>query len=147
MLKYFALPAVMGEMIDLAAWRRHSNLVVYFQHGVACAACQAIVADLAAHAEGMAGERAVLISVGPAALTVPGGVSLLDPDGVAIARQGLVAPALLITDRFGEAYNVWASDDHAFPSGQEVVEWLVRIERLCDECTTPEWDAQHEAAE
>lgn len=159
MLRYFALPtaaAPHGLPFDLARLRRRRHLVVFFHHGADCAACQAALSDLAANAAPITAEGATIISVGPDAplLHTPDSatdnmalIALVDPTMQASAAQGVTAPTLMLADRFGEVYARWSDPDHALPSATEVVAWLLRIDTLCNECTTPEWEATRYTSE
>lgn len=156
MLRYFALPTAHGVPFDLAQLRRRRHLVVFFHHGEDCAACRAFLSDVVGNAAQITAEGATIISVGPDAPPLPklelatndtALIALVDPTMQAAAAQGVTAPTLMLTDRFGEVYVHWASPDHAIPNAAEVVAWLLRIETLCDECTTPEWEATRYTSE
>jgi hypothetical protein len=49
-------------------------------------------------------------------------------------------PAIYITDRFGEVFAAFRSEDpSSLPSTEEIVRWLEFIERQCEECSPSEW--------
>jgi peroxiredoxin len=142
MLRYVTLPDRDGRQVDLADFRRRQALVVVFHHGEPCAACSGYVRRLAADEATIRATGAALIAIGqsaPVALPFP---ALMDSHGAAANAQRVHIPALLITDQYGEIYVEYAGGEaHALPDADEIAAWLLRIDTLCDECTTPEWDA------
>ncbi len=49
-------------------------------------------------------------------------------------------PAIYITDRFGEVFAAFRSEDpSSLPSPEEIVRWLEFIESQCEECSPSEW--------
>lgn len=144
MLRYFELPDASGQLSNLEKYQRQRSLVLFFGHGD-CARCAALLRDYANWAASIRGEGAepvaVLDSAGENTGLVAGQVALLvDSEGRAVQAQGLRAPALLIADRYGEIYVAWeGGPTHALPSGEDILGWVVAIERLCEECTIPEW--------
>ena len=149
MLRYFALPDSSGQSIDLEKYQRERSLVIFFGHE-GCPRCAALLADYA-------GRAAVVRDEGAEPVAVLNGANesaersasqlpvLIDAGGSAARAQGLQAPALLITDVYGEIYVAWeGGESHDLPSGEDIVDWVVSIERLCEECTVSEWSLRGE---
>ena len=74
---------------------------------------------------------------------------LADGDGTvyrslgALTPAGKLAPAVYITDRFGETFAAYrTADGQPVPSTDELLEWLRFINRQCPECFPSEWPAQ-----
>lgn len=142
MLRYVMLPDRDGQPIDLSGFRRRQELVVLFHHGTTCADCAAYLQRLAADHAAIRDTGAALIAIGE---STPVGVpfpALVDAQNATAATQGVLLPALVITDQYGEIYVEYdGGTEHNLPDATEIAAWLLRIETLCDECTTPEWDA------
>ncbi len=50
---------------------------------------------------------------------------LSDPARRAVERQGLIVPAVVVTDRYGEILAAWIGGEaHRLPTGQDVASWL-----------------------
>lgn len=140
MLRYFALPDAAGRRFDLEQFQRQRGLVIFFGHAD-CDRCAALLRDYTAHAATIRDEGAEPVVVLDAPPRLGGPITVLvDEEGKAVQVQGLHIPALLVADRYGEVYAAWQGGaDHALPSGEDVTEWVVSVERLCEECTISEW--------
>lgn len=152
MLRYFELPNGAGQPVNLEKYQRQRSLVIFFGHG-GCAQCTALLEDYAIRAETIRDEGAepvvVLDGVDNSSRAAATALTLLvDGEARAVEAQGLHNPALLIADRYGEVYVAWEGGTaHALPPGDEVVSWVISIERLCEECTISEWSARGEEHE
>jgi peroxiredoxin len=61
----------------------------------------------------------------------------------ALTPAGNQAPAVYITDRFGEVFAAYRTGEgQPVPSADETLEWLRFINRQCPECFPSEWTAQ-----
>jgi peroxiredoxin len=142
MLGPFALPDTDGQQIRFRDYRQRRNLVVFFHHGVTCAACRHIVQALARHVAAFREQQAAVLAIGPDSGDRVQGLFtelghafplLSDPEGHATKRAGFLAPALVVADRWGEIWAAWEGGaDHALPRVDELEEWLTIIQ--CD-CT------------
>ncbi len=150
----FALPDPTGRTVQLWQYLQRSNVVLFFHHGVDCAACLAALQELATHVDAFSQEETTVLAVGPDQPTEnhqladqPGHPFplLSDPTGQTVAQQGLAIPSLFIADRWGEIWAAWAGGaDHRLPSGQDILQWLEFIQAQCPECTMIEWTEQGE---
>jgi peroxiredoxin len=151
-LHAFTLPDSTGQPVQLWQYLQRSNVVLFFHHGINCAACEAFLQELAAHLDAYRQEEAAVIAIGPddpaenrqlatrPALPFP---FLSDPAGCVIAQQGLATPSLIIADRWGEIWAAWlGGTNHQLPSEQDILQWLSFIEAQCPECTMIEWTDQ-----
>ncbi|HJT54017.1 MAG TPA: hypothetical protein VJ848_09220 [Candidatus Angelobacter sp.] len=49
-------------------------------------------------------------------------------------------PTIYITDRFGEVFAAFRSENPtSLPDMEEIIRWLEFIEQQCEECSPPEW--------
>ncbi|MBV9688698.1 MAG: redoxin domain-containing protein [Ktedonobacteraceae bacterium] len=155
-LHSFTLPDSDGRPILLWQYLQRSNVLLFFHHGVNCAACAAMVRELAAHVDAYHQQETAVLAIGPDQLAENQQLAaqlghpfplLSDPGGRVTAQQGLDTPSLVIADRWGEIWKAWVGDtDHQLPSAQDVLQWLVFIESQCEECTMIEWTDQVEEA-
>jgi peroxiredoxin len=153
-LRPFALPDAAGRTVQLWQYLQHSNVVLFFHHGVDCAACRATLQELATLVDTFSQEETVVLAVGPDQLAENQQLAdqighpfplLSDSTEQTVAQQELDIPALVIADRWGEIWAAWVGEpDHRLPSGQEILQWLVFIEAQCPECTMIEWTEQGE---
>lgn len=61
----------------------------------------------------------------------------------ALTPEGKLAPAVYVTDRFGEVFAACrTADGQRVPITDEVLEWLRFINRQCPECFPSEWPVQ-----
>ena len=79
LLRPFALPATDRQVVRLRDYRQRRNLVLFFHHGLACAACRAVVHMLAMHVPTYRAENAAVLAIDgetrqytPGAATCPG---------------------------------------------------------------------------
>jgi peroxiredoxin len=151
-LRSFALPDAEGRTVELWQYLQRSNVVLVFHHGVGCAACGALLREVAAHKDAYRQLETEVLAISPdapadnqqlaAQLGHPFPL-LSDPSGDIIAQQGLALPSLIITDRWGEIWAAWVGGaDHQLPAAQDILEWLEFIEAQCPECTMIEWTDQ-----
>ena len=55
-------------------------------------------------------------------------------------EAGRPAPAVYITDRYGEVFGSYRSaGGQALPKLEEILDWLAFINSQCPECEPPEW--------
>jgi peroxiredoxin len=149
MLRSFTLLDSHGQQVRSSSYRQRQNLLLSFHHGLACPRCRAMLSALAAEAEAYRDMECAVLAIGPddparmRAFADEHGAAirlLSDPDGRVVARQGLTAPALLLTDRWAEVWAAWeAGDAHAFPAQEQIADWLAFVQAQCPECTTIEW--------
>ncbi len=148
-LHSFTLPDAEGRPVQLWQYLQRSNVLLFFHHGVGCAACAATLRELAAHMDAYHQQETVALAIGPDQLAENQQLAaqlghpfplLSDPAGSIIAQQGLDTPALVIADRWGEIWKAWVGGtDHQLPSAKDILQWLVFIESQCEECTMIEW--------
>lgn len=147
----FTLPDSTGQPIQLWQYRQRSNVLLFFHHGINCAACGAFLQALAVHLEMYHQQETVVLAIGPdepieneqmAARLGHPFPFLSDPAGGVIAQQeGLVLPALVLADRWGDIWTAWlGGTTHQFPFEQDILQWLSFIEIQCPECTMVEVD-------
>jgi peroxiredoxin len=150
----FALPDAAGRTVQLWQFLQRYNVVLFFHHGVGCAACRGALQELATHMDAFSQEETAVLAVGPDQLAENKQLAdqighpfpfLSDPTGQTVIQQGLATPSLVIADRWGEIWAAWAvGTDHRLPSSQDILQWLVFIESQCPECTMIEWTEQGE---
>ena len=153
-LHAFTLPDSTGQPVQLWQYLQRSNVVLFFHHGVNCAACEAFLQELAAQLDAYRQEETAVVAIGPdepaenrqqAARLGHPFPFLSDPAGGVIAQQGLATPSLIIADRWGEIWAAWlGGTNHQLPSEQDILQWLSFIEAQCPECTMIEWTDQQD---
>ena len=149
LMRDFALPAASGERVLLSAYRGRKNLVVVF----AGAAERGWLQQLAQRQEALCREegRVLVVAAGDAAAKhlqrgLPFAV-LVDTDArvhrvLGALKDGQPAPALYVTDRFGEVFAAFrAAEGNSLPDADETVAWLAFVNQQCEECFPPEWPA------
>jgi peroxiredoxin len=151
-LHAFTLPDSTGQPVQLWQYLQRSNVVLFFHHGVNCAACEAFLQELAAHLDPYRQEETAVLAIGPdkpaenqhlAARLGHPFPFLSDPVGRVVAQQELATPSLIIADRWGEIWAAWlGGTNHQLPSEQDILQWLSFIEAQCPECTMIEWTDQ-----
>ncbi len=151
-LHAFTLPDSTGQAVQLWQYLQRSNVVLFFHHGVSCAACEAFLQELTAQLDAYRQEETAVLAIGPdepaenwlqAARLGHPFPFLSDPAGGVIAQQGLPSPSLIIADRWGEIWAAWlGGTSHQLPSEQDILQWLSFIEAQCPECTMIEWTDQ-----
>jgi peroxiredoxin len=129
-LSPFALRTATGRAVHLREYRQRHNLVLFFHHGMACAACRTFLQALDSQAPAYRQVEAVVSDV----------VLLSDATDKTAGQHGLSVPALIIADRFGDIWAAWEGEArHALPDTTTIAEWLAFIDIQCPECTTIEW--------
>jgi len=144
-LRPFALPATDGQVVRLRDYRQRRNLVLFFHHGPACAACRAVVHMLAVHVPTYRAENAAVLAIdGDHDAAVHAGSSdlprsfplLHDAAGAMVTQLGLDVPALVVADQWGELWAAWRGGaDHRLPDATEIEDWLAFIQAQCMTCT------------
>jgi peroxiredoxin len=153
-LHAFTLPDSTGQPVQLWQYLQRSNVMLFFHHGINCAACEAFLQELAARLDAYRQEETAVLALGPdeqasnrqlAARLGHPFPFLSDPAGYVITHQGLAPPSLIIADRWGEIWAAWlGGTNHQFPSKQDILQWLLFIEVQCPECTMIEWTDQED---
>ncbi len=153
-LQAFTLPDSTGHPVRLWQYLQRSNVVIFFHHGINCAACEAFLQELVAQLDAYRQEETAVVALGPdepaenrqqATRLGHPFPFLSDPAGRVIAHQGLATPSLVIADRWGEIWAAWlGGTTHQFPSQQDILQWLSFIEAQCPECTMIEWTNQED---
>jgi peroxiredoxin len=153
-LHAFTLPASTRQPVQLWQYLQHSNVMLFFHHGVNCAACEAFLQELAVYLDAYRQQETAMVAIGPdepaenrqlAARLGHPFPCLSDPTGRVIAQQGLAPPSLIIADRWGEIWAAWlGGTNHQLPSEQDILQWLSFIEAQCPECTMIEWTDQED---
>ncbi len=152
LMRDFVLTSARGQRVQLSDYRARQNLVVV----LAGHDRYELLRELGRRQMALRGEQANVLAVvaGTQAdaarikqeAQVPFAV-LADPDGQVHASLGAVkngqpAPALYVTDRFGEVFAGFrTAEGKTLPNADEVVEWLVFVNEQCEECNPPEWPA------
>jgi len=137
----FSLPRADGTRVSAWDYRQRSNLLIFFHHGLACAGCRAILGDLAKNLGRYLSEETAVLAIGPddaaAAEHLP---LLIDPSCETARHCGLMPPALVIADRYGEIWSAWTGGEaHDLPDQEQVLMWVERLEMQCEECGQPDW--------
>jgi hypothetical protein len=145
-LSPFALRTATGRAVHLREYRQRHNLVLFFHHGMACAACRTFLQALDSQAPAYRQVEAVVLAIGPQdgepplPLNVSDVVLLSDATDKTAGQHGLSVPALIIADRFGDIWAAWEGEArHALPDTTTIADWLAFIDIQCPECTTIEW--------
>lgn len=152
-LRDFTLNSADGKDIHLSDYRGRSNLVLVFA-GRAGSASN-LLAEIGQHCSQLQGEDAQALAIvqdatdavvhlaQKLALSFP---LLIDEDGRihrefgATADEGTAAPAVYITDRYGEVFASYRTAvGQALPNVQEILTWLSFVNSQCPECEPPEW--------
>ncbi|HEX5504949.1 MAG TPA: peroxiredoxin family protein [Thermomicrobiales bacterium] len=145
----FTLPTTTGATIRRHDYRGRRHLVLAFAHGPGCAACAALLRDLAARYDAFRAEGAEVLAILPAEAAVAAPLTrdlpypvLCDRDGGARARYGAQDPdgapraTLLVADRYGEV--VWRATEPDGPAaghGLAADEALALVELLQVRCS------------
>ena len=151
-LPRFTLPALDGSAVSLESYRGRRNLAVVLAADVIDESpVTALLRELRWREDQFTGEAAqVLVIVTSPSITARRGPksfpTLLDAEGRthrvvgATDAAGQPAPAVFVTDRFGEIFSAHLPGDRSgLPSAKEILEWLVFINTQCPECGVPEW--------
>ncbi|HYG99632.1 MAG TPA: redoxin domain-containing protein [Terriglobales bacterium] len=134
MIPDFRLESLDGREFRMANFRGHRNLVLVFTAG----ATLPLVAELASRTEELEQENARVFLIAAArserleAANAAGFPVLLDADRKVSRRFGAEnAPALYVTDQYGEIYS--AHHGARLPSADEVLSSLRHISAACPE--------------
>lgn len=148
-----ALSAVSGNTLQLSDGRGRRNLALILAGDAQAAARLELLPGLArSYAEITAQEAQVLAVVActreqarSLAAQFPFPV-LLDPESRAhralagFDAHGRPAPAVYVTDRYGEVFAAFrAAEGRSLPDASEVLKWLEFVNIQCEECFPPEW--------
>ncbi len=152
-LRDFTLPALHGKRVSPSDFRGRSNLVLLFA-GRADASCP-LLSELWTRYSEINEEYAVMIVVVQgrkdevlhfAQAVSPPFPVLFDEYGHvhcdfgAADSHGRPAPALYITDRYGEVFGAYrTAAGQPLPTVKEVLNWLEFVNSQCPECEPPEW--------
>ncbi len=149
----FVLPSARGEPIQLSRYRGRKPLVLVLAGGKE----RALLRALAQRENGLRSEQAQVLAVvagapEQAAHIKAGGELpfpvLADADGQvhrtlgAVTAHGEPAPALFVTDRFGEVFAAFhVGKGQSLPDADDILDWVAFVNRQCEECFPPEWPA------
>jgi peroxiredoxin len=149
LVRHFALPSTDGSMVGLSDHKQRHNMVILLHHGPSCRTCRSTLIEFNQSVDTFRQAEAVVLAISSDALAVLRSFAsdfglqfplLSDPTGQVARNENLTIPAIVVTDRFGEVWAAWSSDDtHTLPSMEEVRGWLEFIELQCRECEAPEW--------
>lgn len=152
-LRDFQLFAVDGRQIRPSDFRAHANLVLIFA-GAPAAAIN-LLTEIAQRQDELEMEEAQVIAIVHATATVTAELAntlkvqiplLIDEDGSvhrefgAATDDGAPAPAIYITDRYGEVFGSFRTAiGQRLPTFYELLSWLSFVNSQCPECESPEW--------
>jgi peroxiredoxin len=128
------LPTPEGRTVRFSDFRGRRNLVVLL-------GATRLLSDLATRSSELSYEEAQVLVVSPRPVESPFLV-LLDPEKKVHDALGASesAPAVYITDRYGEIYATYrVSEGQQLPTADEVLRWLEFINSQCPECEAPVW--------
>src|SRR5690348_6736490 len=152
-LRDFQLFTADGRQIRPSDFRAHANLVLIFA-GVPTTAMN-VLEEIAQHKHELQAEEAQVIAIVQATAAVAAELAstfkvqiplLVDADGSvhrgfgAAAHDGVPAPAIYITDRYGEVFAAFRTAiGQRLPTFDEILSWLSFVNSQCPECESPEW--------
>lgn len=152
-LREFTLTSADGKQVHLSDYRGRSDLVMLLA-GKAEPAC-VLLAELGHHYSQLREAEAQVLAVFEGSRQEAAGVAenlvlpfplFVDEDGSvhrqlgATDSEGRPAPALYITDRYGEVFAAYRSAaGQGLPRADEVLNWLAFINSQCPECEPPDW--------
>ena len=152
-LRDFELFAVDGRQVRPSDFRAHANLVLIFA-GVPATAMN-LLEEVAQRKNELQAEEAQVIAIVQATLAVAAELAntlkvqiplLVDEHGSvhrefgAAAHDGVPAPAIYITDRYGEVFGSFRTAiGQRLPTFHEILSWLSFVNSQCPECESPEW--------
>jgi peroxiredoxin len=158
LIRDFTLTSTLGQPISLSDYRGRSNLVLVFAGGGDGSPDLKILAEIAGDYARFLDQPAQALAIMQCTQAKAARIKeemnlpfplLVDEDGRthrpagAADNYGHPAPAIYITDRFGEVFAVYrAAEGQTMPDLQEIVTWLAFINSQCPECGSPEWPAQ-----
>ncbi len=152
-LRDFSLPSLDGKQVGSSGFRGRSNLVLLFA-GRAESKFP-LLSEISMRYSELAEEDAKAVAIVQdtreaasqlaQALHLPFSV-LVDHDGRvhrefgAADSEGRPAPALYVTDRYGEVFGAFrTAAGQPLPAFDEVLNWLEFVNSQCPECEPPEW--------
>lgn len=148
----FELDAAGGGRIASWDYKARKNLVLSFAHQADCPSCRAALSQLRQDYPRFQEHTAEVLALVPASLSkctelqrelkLP--FPVLADEGAGVSGRYRESPepgaALVVLDRYGEAYGRWlAADADALPASETVLSTLRLIELECPECGVPEW--------
>ncbi|MGH7580504.1 MAG: hypothetical protein ACREM9_10065, partial [Gemmatimonadales bacterium] len=143
LLPAVSLPsAPAGAMVDLR--RGRGPRVVVALHSAVCEECRRYVrAELAAHMGALTEWGGHLLVVVPGVLESAADFPELTPDVQVLGDPELTFASgdaiVAVADEWGEVYfAAIAGAEHAFPTPEEITEWVRLIAIQCPECEGPE---------
>ena len=150
-LRDFELKSAAGQPVLLSEYRGHSSLLLILA-GTPSVSASLLQTINSYHRQLAKSEARILILVAGTQQQAfelktglrPGIEILADSDGRvhramgAVDRSGQIAPALFITDRFGEVFADYRLRKEP-PSPDQILNWIDFIDRQCPECGPLEW--------
>ena len=152
-LRDFQLFAVDGRQIRPSDFRAHANLVLVFAG--AAATQMNLLEEIAHRKDELKTEEAQVIAIVLTTAAVAAELAdtlklriplLVDEDGSvhrefgAATDDGAPAPAIYITDRYGEVFGSFRTAiGQRLPTFHEILSWLSFVNSQCPECESPEW--------
>ncbi len=150
LMRDFVVPAASGERVQLSSYRGRKNLIVVFAGNDERPLLRALADRQYSLASENAGVLAIVAGRQADAAELQRALPFLvaaDPDArihtaMGALKDGAPAPALYVTDRFGEVFAAFrTAEGKALPDADEIVDWLGFVNRQCEECFPPEWPA------
>ncbi len=147
------LAAISGEPVQLSDCRRGRNLALILAGDSQAASRLELLPELARRYPELVEQEAQVLAVVAAtreqahtlAAQLPFPV-FLDPESRAhralagFEAGGRPAPAIYVTDRYGEVFAAFRSaDGQPIPDAGEILKWLEFVNIQCEECFPPEW--------
>ncbi|HXG68084.1 MAG TPA: redoxin domain-containing protein [Blastocatellia bacterium] len=139
-------------------YKQRKNLVLFYFHGAACAACRELLREFAANYDEYRNLEAEVLAIAKESLAELRQLGqemnlpfplLADPEGKVFAAyisqdeinsHAAPAVAVFVADRYGVLYEAMtAAEADALPDEGEIRGWLEFIEIQCPECHPPEW--------
>jgi peroxiredoxin len=149
LIRHFALPSTSGSTVGVSDHKQRHNMLIVLHHGPNCPACCSLLSELSEAVDEFSQAEAVVLAISSDAVEDLGSFAaqfrlrfplLSDPTGQVARNENLSIPAVVVTDRFGEIWAAWSSDEtHALPSAEDIRSWLEFVELQCRECEAPEW--------
>jgi peroxiredoxin len=116
LVPHFTVRSVNGDTVRYAAIWQSEQLVLIVLPDVQSSVVEQYVGSLAAHEDEFSAHESRCV---------------VTRDGV----PGLVAPAALVADRWGEiAHVTYAADVAGLPAARELLDWIQYVQHKCPEC-------------